>query len=580
MSDAPDSDFELDLDLNFLPDWARQAQDPKKFEKFEGRDHTESRRGGPRRGDGPRRGGEGRPSGGPRRGPDRDRGGRGPDRRGGSGDRGERSQGRRGDDRFSGGARGRAPRKEPQPLPEVSINIVPEENGVDSLAKQIRLTGRSYPLFDIANLVLKQPKRFVFKYTVIPGEQGEPKVPLFSCSLDDSLWFSEAEAVGHVLDQHFATFYETEKIPTDPPKGTYTFVAQCGMSGEILGPPNYHDYQTQLRELHARKFSRMPFDLFKSRVKIVKDEETIQKWLESKSFQTQYKCLNVPETQVLNSMAEVEAHFREHHASIILQRQNEVVIPGDRALELVNVKARQLARRCWDEQRRFPLKVVNVLSQQFSRRGLQFFKVDKTITHVAVARPHFLDTELTPVSEGIRKLIELIDSTEGCTRQKLLQLLSPVVENQEADSNVEGGASPATVATEPTPEMAEAIKDLHWLIHQGHVIEFSNGKLETAKKPKSKAAQDAHAAVAPEKLKAAETKADGKTPEPTLEEQAVVLAPANNSLEEELPVTIPVQGDDEAPKPEKIEVSDASAENQDTDSTSPDVPAGEDQSNS
>lgn len=464
-------------------------------------------------------------------------------------------------------------------MPEVAISIVPEENGVDSLAKQIRLTGRSYPLFDIANLVLKQPKRFVFKYAVIPGEQGEPKVPLYSCSLDESLWFSESEAVGHVLDQHFSTFYETEKIPTDPPKGTYTFVAQCGMSGEILGPPNYHDYQNQLRELHARKFSRMPFDLFKSRVKIVKDEETIQKWLESKSFQTQYKCLNVPEVQVLNSMAEVEAHFRDHHASIILQRQNEVVVPGDRALELPNAKARQLARRCWDEQRRFPLKVVNVLSQQFSRRGLQFFKVDKTITHVAVARPHFLDTELTPVSEGIRKLIELIDATEGCTRQKLLQHLSPASPNQASEASGEGDASSAPVATEPTPEMAEAIKDLHWLIHQGHVIEFSNGKLETAKKPKSKAAQDAHAAVAPEKLKAAETKADGKAPEPTPEEQAVVLAPVNASLEEELPVTIPVLGDAEVSEPEKIEVSEAPAEAQGSDSTSSEGSEGSSEEN-
>jgi len=27
------------------------------------------------------------------------------------------------------------------------------------------------------------------------------------------------------------------------------------------------------------------------------------------------------------------------------------------------------------------------------------------------------------------------------------------------------------------------ISDLHWLIHQGHVIEFANGVLETAKKP-------------------------------------------------------------------------------------------------
>ena len=38
-------------------------------------------------------------------------------------------------------------------------------------------------------------------------------------------------------------------------------------------------------------------------------------------------------------------------------------------------------------------------------------------------------------------------------------------------------------APEPTAEQTSVITDLHWLIHQGHVIEFANGKLDTAKKP-------------------------------------------------------------------------------------------------
>jgi len=36
---------------------------------------------------------------------------------------------------------------------------------------------------------------------------------------------------------------------------------------------------------------------------------------------------------------------------------------------------------------------------------------------------------------------------------------------------------------EPTAEQTAVIADLHWLIHQGHVIEFANGMLDTAKKP-------------------------------------------------------------------------------------------------
>ncbi|MGN6384633.1 MAG: hypothetical protein ACTHMT_00195, partial [Verrucomicrobiota bacterium] len=33
------------------------------------------------------------------------------------------------------------------------------------------------------------------------------------------------------------------------------------------------------------------------------------------------------------------------------------------------------------------------------------------------------------------------------------------------------------------PALAALNADLHWLVHQGHVIEFANGILETAKKP-------------------------------------------------------------------------------------------------
>ena len=44
-------------------------------------------------------------------------------------------------------------------------------------------------------------------------------------------------------------------------------------------------------------------------------------------------------------------------------------------------------------------------------------------------------------------------------------------------------ADPAASAAEPSPEITAVITNLHWLVHQGHVIEFANGILETARKP-------------------------------------------------------------------------------------------------
>lgn len=463
MSTSPESgSFELglDLDLHFLPAWAQKPAE-NKYAKFEGTEESPDRRRGDRRDrrDHPPRRDGGRP-GGPPRG----------DRQGGR----PRPQDRR-----------RPERVEPVAPPiEVGVSFIPEEKGVESLARQIRLTGRAYPLFDIAFLILKKPDRYNIRFNVIKKPDGEAAQPLFVCALDDTLWLSEQEGVDYVLGKHFGLFYQAERTPADPPKGTYTFVAQCGMSGTVLGPPNYHDYQNKLRKLHAERFARMDFDMFKSRIRIVRDEAVVKKWLEDQSWKTEFVCLNVPDTLKLGSRDEVEQHFRQTHLANVIKPVEAHTLSGAAAQALPTPALQRLVRRSWDEQMRFPLKMVNVLSQQFAGHGLQFFKVNKAVTHVAVARPRYLDLEATPVSEGVKKIVDFVQATPNCTRRKILEALAPA---PTAPAPAAGSATPpsGTAEAEPvtTPEMAAVISDLHWLIHQGHVIEFAKGLIELAKKP-------------------------------------------------------------------------------------------------
>jgi hypothetical protein len=464
------SETDLDLDKLFLPAWAQESPSFNKYEKYTGREESGRRDFGDRRRRPPSRdfsapGGKG--FGGPRPGE------RGPRREGGRRDFGR--GGPRRDDI------GRPSEPALPPLPEVNVTVLPDEKGVDSLTRQIKMTGRAYPLFEIAKLILQKSDRQQIRFETIKKDDKVVQ-PMFVCALNDSIWLSEDEAIGHVLQKHFATFYQAEKTPTDPPKGTYTFVAQCGLSGVILGPPNYHDYQNQLHRLHTERFATMPFERFKSRVRIVKDEPVVKKWIEDQSFKTEYVCLNIPEPKRLHSMEEVEKHFREVHAGNLIKPVDSWTMSGSINRDLIAPGLLRLARHAVEEQRRFPLKVVNVLSQQFAQRGLHFFKVNKTITHVSVARPNFLDLEATPISDGVKKIVEFIAAHPKCTRRHLFEKFAPdrPVEKSEAPAAATGTA-PA--APQPTPEQTAIIADLHWLIHQGHVIEFANATLETAKKP-------------------------------------------------------------------------------------------------
>jgi hypothetical protein len=400
MSTSPES--ELDLEKLFLPAWAQDSPGVNRYANFAGEERRERKFDDRQRPRPPRR-----------------------DQPHGTGPKGDRHRRPGSGPRDQGAPEPRRQAPPPSPPLEIIVSILPDDKGVESLARQIRMTGRAYPLFDIAQLILQKPERQLVRFEVKKNAEGKAVQPLFLCALDDTLWLSEEELVQHVMGKHFATFYQAERTATEPPKGTYTFVAQCGMSGTVLGPPNYHDYQNQLRKLHAERFSRLPFEAFKARVKIVKDEAVVKKWIDDHSFKTDYNCLNVPESLKLGSREEVEKHFRQVHMPNLVKSVDSHVVSGLAARQFRSAGLQRSLREAWEEQRRFPLKLATVLSQQFAGHGLQFFKVNRTVTHVSVARPHYLDMEATPVSEGVKRIVDFINANAKCTRRKLVAALAP-----------------------------------------------------------------------------------------------------------------------------------------------------------
>jgi hypothetical protein len=543
------SEFELDQDLQLLPAWARQPSTVNRYANYRGGGEEEPRE--RRRSDRPFRRERGR---------DEQRGaGRPAPRR-------EARQDSRPERRPSDrpGERRPEPPREPEvPLPEVVVNLIPEKHGVEMLARQIRLTGRAYPLFQIASLILKRPDRFEVQFHVKKGADGQVLQPLFVCSLDDTTWLSEEEVAQHVLRHHFDAFYQTEKVATEPPKGTYTLVAQCGMSGVILGPPNYHDYQNKLRKLHSERFSHVPFETYKARVKIVRDEVVVKQWLEEQSWKAEYIGLNLPEPVRFPDRERAEQHFRETHLPNLVKSVESHTLTTPESQRHMSRGLRALLRHAVEDQRRFPLKLATHLSQQLAGHGLQFFKVNKTITHVCVARPHHLDLQTATVSDRVRRIIEFIETHPGCTRRNLIDALAPAppaappqpASQPAAEPAAAEGSVPAPAASAepgPTPEQTAVITDLHWLIHQGHVIEFTDGRMETAKPPKPKpppppkpapAAADKPGMTPPAAAPATEIHGDEATPvieaattTPEAGQPAsTVSAAAMETLEEEAP---------------------------------------------
>jgi hypothetical protein len=256
----------IDLSLSFAPAWAKESDSSERISRLAAKHEREER---------------------PDRGPRRDgRGGGGGERRGGDrrgGPRQDRRPPREGGDkgrRHSRDHEERRPEREQAPaITGWELRFLPDRHGVEGLAKQIRSSAKAYPIFTLSRLVLDKSERYHVEFK----RASEAATPLFQLKTDGSLWLNEREAAARALSAHLEKFYRREQVQVEPPKGVFNCVAVCGMSGVLLGPPNYHDYQTKLVRLHAERFANMPFEAFKSRVRMERDEATIQKWKDEQS---------------------------------------------------------------------------------------------------------------------------------------------------------------------------------------------------------------------------------------------------------------------------------------------------------
>ena len=506
----------LDLSaLDFAPAWAKQGSSPSAAPEVRPpRPPREER-------EAPRHDREGRP---PRAGFKRG----GPPRKGGFG----KPTDRRG--KFAPPQQDRRPPPPPpNPFPWLRIAFTATPPAVETVARQVRQTGRTYSLFDIARILLRNPASFTVDLSSAPKPPEGP----FHIGADGSVWMSQENAARHILRTRLEDFYRAETVEIEPPKGNFASIGVCGMSGTLLGPTNLHDYERRLRELHRERFSRMDFETFRSRVRMERDPEVIEKWRAAASKTTHYFPKEGENPEKLENLAAVEQHFLQNHAASQIQFVAEAKVPGDPKNARVDAALAPLLNYAKEEEERFPLKLAQSLSRALTEAGLRFHKSANKTTFVSSARPRHLNLEEVTVSDSIKRIIDLIRTKKSIRRQELLDQLAPLPDVAAPSPAPKTASSPEIVAPADTPPAAshvsasfaaepspapesaapvepppeskpvlenpapevtviplkspeeaarEAVtQDLLWLTHEGYVTEYADTRLESVPPPKN-----------------------------------------------------------------------------------------------
>lgn len=485
---APKPSVAVDLsDFKMMPGWVSGiGSAAANLSRFEEREDRGPRRDGDRRGGPPPR----RDGGGSSGGQNRDRGdsrpprrdgppsqGGGPRRDGppgqGSGPRREGGD-RNGPRRFSDRDGPRQPQRDWVEIPrDVQVVIEPEDKSAEALANHIRNSGHAFSMFDAARLVLAEGDRFQARYTCA----SERTSGLFVTPADGGLFLSRDEATQHVLrSAALETYYRTEEIELEEPKGDFKSVGVCGMSGELIAPPSHHSFQTAIIRLHRERYSNMPLEDYKRRVRVESDPELVTKWKEQQKKGMRWIWLKDQpaegtEPTTLSTRAEMESHFRRMHGEDAVREVREAIVHGSVDKQKLSHVLFILLRGAVDTARKHLFEMSQKLGGGFERRSLKLFKRRAGKLFVCRVKPKAIDPGVV-FSTRVSSIVEVLKGKSGIMLHDLVEAICP--SNVVAEP-VEGEAQASKVPAAPTEEQISVIKDIRWLANEGYVIEYSDG---------------------------------------------------------------------------------------------------------
>ena len=159
----------------------------------------------------------------------------------------------------------------------MEVLFYPEDAPFNKLSDIMKASKRTYQLFDIAEIILEKPERFVVLAKNLPDAEGK-SAPLYCVQPLNLPFDDEASAKSAALEAKLEELFNTEEIEAEPPKGEFQVVNRCSITGDLLGAPNWHRYGEFLREYHNRKFPKMPFEKFCASIESVRDKEQISAW--------------------------------------------------------------------------------------------------------------------------------------------------------------------------------------------------------------------------------------------------------------------------------------------------------------
>lgn len=377
----------------------------------------------------------------------------------------------------------------------LEVKVLPESKALGTVMRKVQQGFLAYKLKDLAYFLLDNPASVLLRLTPKAPAAGEAPLRLHQCRACGFIAMSEAEIVAHAIEAHLGDYYEKREVEVEPPKGNFNCVAKCGLSGELLGPPNIHDYNATVREMIRTRYPGMSEEEYRSHIVMVHDAEVIEQWRQSAVRRMVYVAKAAGPDAPELTRDQAEAEFRRLYLTTFLDQPKRALVPAEAALKSGDPALLRTVGEALERERRAPYEMCFALRGAFRSRKLNVFRVNDARGPEFVAKEEYKEFDAAHAIPELAKIAGFI------------------------------AAHPCQPRAVIAPD-AESEKQLLWLVSTNHVVAFSNGVFSAVEKyPK-------YGPQWQQKIAPATAMAPAAAPQP--EEQAEKKEPEQNEASAQL----------------------------------------------
>ncbi len=333
----------------------------------------------------------------------------------------------------------RRPRFEDRPKPlDAEVKILPETKALGTIIRKLQQDQHAYKLKDLAYFFLDNPASVLLKVVTKDGTK------FHQCKACGFAALTQDAVIEHILTAHLSDYYEAKEVSCEPPKGNFTCVAKCGLSGVLLGPPNVHAFNATVKEMIRTRYPNMSEADYRSRIEMVRETDAIEEWRKNAVTKIVYLAKGAGEEAPELTREQAEAEFRRTMLASMLDEPKQLMITAELALKSPVKPLQWLVKSALEAERRTPYNMCFALRGAFHHRKLKFFRANDP------RGPEFVSS------------VEYKEFDAAHAIPELAKIATFIAENP---------CQPKSVIA---PD-ADAEKQLTWLVSTGHVVAYTNG---------------------------------------------------------------------------------------------------------